>query len=92
MPNDAKVLAGLSAGERVVVEGRRDWPTVTGWRTAEIAGRDRPGISGRGERHRPVQAGTRETLDETAPADDALSAERVAADSRIFTVPVECRR
>ena len=29
---------------------------------------------------------------ETAPADDALSAERVAADARPFTVPVECRQ
>ena len=29
---------------------------------------------------------------ETAPADDALGAERVAADARLFTVPVECRR
>ena len=29
---------------------------------------------------------------ETAPSDDALRAERVAADARLFTVPVECRR
>ena len=29
---------------------------------------------------------------ETASADDALGAERVAADARLFTVPVECRQ
>ena len=29
---------------------------------------------------------------ETAPADDALGAERVVADARLFTVPVECRQ